>query len=203
MMFGVKVSRFFATTVALCLVVAIASSAGACVGKTLVIGSKGTAQQDILAEMLSILIVERTGTTVKVVKFDSTATIHDALLKADLDMYIEYTGVGQVEVLQKAALADPAALYQTVKATYNQDLNLVWLKPLGFNASDIGKGDFPAEPAPVVRKDTLKKFPALARLINKLGGAISVEAMHDLEQQVSEKSPRDVARQFLKAGRFI
>ncbi|BCR05938.1 lipoprotein [Desulfuromonas versatilis] len=174
--------------------------AEACVGKTLVVGSKGTLQQEILAEMLSVLIGERTGTTVKVVRLDSTAAAHEALMKADLDMYVEYTGVGQVEILKKAPLEDSEALYQAVKETYNQDLNLVWLKPLGFEGQEAAAG---GQAAPVVRKDTLKKFPALARLINKLGGAISPQAMQDLEAQAAQITAKEVARNFLKEGKFI
>ncbi len=189
--------------VAAVLALTLTAPAGACVGKTLVIGSKGTVQQDILAEILAILISERTGTTVKIVKFDSTAAVHEALLKADLDMYIEYTGVGQTEILKGGAVSDPEALYQSVKEAYNQDLNLIWLKPLGFEEPRAVPAAVPAQAAPVVRKDTLKKFPALARLINKLGGAIPAEAMADLEAQATAKGAKDVARDFLKNGRFI
>ncbi len=183
--------------------VALALPAGACVGKTLVIGAKGTLQQELLAEMISIMITERTGTTIKVAKYATTAEVHEALMKADLDLYVEYTGVGQVDVLKGAAVSDPAAQYQAVKAAYNQDLNLIWLEPLGFDDPRVVGPGVPAQAAPVVRKDTLKKFPALARLINKLGGTISNAAMQDLEAQAAKDGCRDVARKFLKEGRFI
>ncbi len=183
--------------------VGLAVPVGACVGKTLVIGAKGTLQQELLAEIISILVTERTGTSIKVVKYETTAEVHDALMKADLDMYVEYTGVGQVEVLNGAAVSDPAAQYLAVKSAYNQDLNLVWLEPLGFDEPRVVAAGVPAQAVPVVRKDTLKKFPALARLINKLGGAISTETMQDLEAQAAKDGSRDVARKFLKDGRFI
>ena len=54
------------------LLILATAVATACVGKTVVIGSKGSVQQDVLAQMLAILISERTGTTAKVVRFDST-----------------------------------------------------------------------------------------------------------------------------------
>lgn len=177
--------------------------AGACVGKTLIIGSKGTLQQDILAQILSLLISERTGTTVKVVRFDSTAATHEALLRADLDMYVEYTGVGQVEILKGEPVADAEALYGAVKERYNQDLNLIWLQPLGFEEPSAAPSGVPAQAAPVVRKDTLKKFPALARLINKLGGAIGSDAMHAMEERAAKENIREVARRFLKENRLI
>lgn len=185
------------------LICAMALPALSCVGKTLVVGSKGTAQQDILAEMLAVLIGERTGTTVKVVRFESTAMAHDALLKADLDMYVEYTGVGQVEVLKRESAGDAEALFKIVKDAYNQELNLVWLKPFGFEEASLVPKGVPAQAAPLVRKDTLKKYPALARLIEKLGGKIDRPTMTRLEAEAAGKAPRDVAREFLKSSRLI
>ncbi len=203
MALNAKMKRWTGLLLAFWVLLALSPAADACVGKTLVIGSKGTLQQDILAETLSILISERTGTSIKVVRFDTTAAAHEALMKAELDMYVEYTGVGQVEVLKKEGISDPTALYQAVKDAYNQNLNLVWLKPLGFEEPAVVSGAVPAQAATVVRKDTLKKFPALARLIDKLGGAISVEAIKAMEARAAQASPREAARAFLKEGRFI
>ncbi|MDT8441766.1 MAG: glycine betaine ABC transporter substrate-binding protein [Desulfuromonadales bacterium] len=177
--------------------------AAACVGKTLVVGALDTPQQQVLAQMLSILISERTGTTVKIVPMESHAAAHEALQRADLDMYVEYTGVGQVELLKQPPIADPATLYQAVKERYNQDLNLVWLQPFGFAEPRNAPEGTVAEAAPVVRKDTLKKFPALARLINKLGGVIDLATMGKLETESQASSSRDVARRFLKDNRLI
>ena len=181
----------------------LAGPAAACVGKTLTIGSTGSVQQDLLAEMLSLLIGERTGTTVKVVRFPTTAAAHEALLKADLDMFVEYTGAGQLEVLKGEPIADAGALFQAVKARYNEELNLVWLQPFGFDEPTAVKVAIPAQAAPVVRKDTLKKFPALSRLINKLGGTIDATTIHSLEARAGKGNARDVARDFLKSNRLI
>ncbi|MCM2265180.1 MAG: hypothetical protein NDI73_08300 [Desulfuromonadales bacterium] len=177
--------------------------ADACVGKTLVVGALDTPQQQVLANMLAILIGERTGTTVKVVPAASHAAAHEALLRADLDMYVEYTGIGQVQILGAAPIADQAALYKAVKERYNQDLNLVWLEPFGFADQKLAPSGTVAEAAPVVRKDTLKKFPALARLINKLGGVVDQAAMQKLEAGVKGDNAKDVARKFLKENRLI
>jgi len=181
------------------LLVATASLSLACVGKTVTIGSKGGVQQDVLAQVLAVLISERTGTTAKVVRFDSTSAAHEALLNADIDMYVEYTGVAQRETLQVEPAADAQAAYAAVKEAYNRDLNLIWLEPLGFSLAAQG----PAQAAPVVRKDTLKKFPALARLINKLGGKIDDASMADMEQQAAKEPLPEVARGFLKSQRLI
>jgi len=180
-----------------------ASRASACVGKSLQIGSSGTAQQDLLAEILRTLISERTGTTVNVVKFDSPLAVNEALQKADLDIALEYTGEVQVEVLKGEPISDPQKLFDAVKTRYNEELNLVWLQPFGFVEPSVVKADIPAQAAPVVRKDTLKKFPALARLLNKLGGKIDAETMQSLETKAEKVSVGEVARTFLKENRLI
>lgn len=177
--------------------------AAACVGKSLLIGSSGTVQQNILAEIMSMLISERTGTTVKVVHLSSLAATRDALIKADLDISIEYTGAGQVEVLKGPQIADPQQLFDAVKIRYNEELNLVWLSPFGFNEPRVVTLDIPSQAAPVVRKDTLKKFPALARLISKLGGTIDGPTMKRLEVAAAQGNVHDVARDFLKTNRLI
>ena len=183
----------------LVILVLAAGVAGACVGKTVVIGSKGTVQQDVLAQVLATLISERTGTTAKVVRFETTAAAHEALLRAEIDMYVEYTGVAQRDTLKGEAMADAVALYDAVKDVYNRDMNLIWLEPLGFSLN----GELPAQAAPVVRKDTLKKFPRLPRLINKLGVKIDVASMQGMEQQAAAKPLPEVARTFLKDKRLI
>jgi len=185
------------------LPLAVPAPVPACVGKSILIGSSGTVQQDLLAEIISMLISERTGTSVKVVRFESPSAAHAALLKADLDMSLEYTGAGQVEVLKGAPISDPQQLFDAVKSRYNEELNLVWLQPFGFDEPRAVPVQIPAQAAPVVRKDTLKKFPALARLLNKLGGTIDGATMKRLESAAGGGSVRDVARDFLKDNRLI
>lgn len=189
--------------VLLLLLTCVSSAALACVGKTLEIGTTGSVQQEVLANIIAELIGERTGTTVKLVPFKSSVEAHAALLKADIDMYVEYTGVGQTVILQASPLADAAELYMAVKDRYNQELNLIWLKPFGFDAARSLGVTLPAEAAPVVRKDTLKKFPALARLINKLGGKIDLQAMTLLEKEAAAGQSKQVAHGFLKNNRLI
>lgn len=185
------------------LLLSLSSAALACVGKTLEIGTTGSIQQEVLANIIAELIGERTGTTVKIVSFKSSGEAHAALLKADIDMYVEYTGVGQTQILQNAPVENAAELYKAVKKDYNQELNLIWLKPLGFDAAQSLGISLPAEAAPVVRKDTLKKFPALARLINKLGGKIDQQTIAGLEKAATTGQSKKVAHRFLKNNRLI
>jgi len=198
------ISLFFCSALVVLLAAGVtARSASACVGKSLTVGAMDNSQQQVLAQMLSILIGERTGTTVKIVPIGGHAEGHEALLRADLDMYVEYTGVGQVVLLKDEPIADSKVLFDAVKDRYNRELNLIWMKPFGFSDEALAPAGTVAEAAPVVRKDTLKKFPALARLINKLGGSIDAATMVELEKASADGNPREVARNFLKKNRFI
>lgn len=182
----------------LCFLTAAPQPVQACVGKTLHIASAGSPQQEILANALATLISERTGTTVKVVTLSSQQVAHDALLKAEIDLAVEYTAFARNEILRKPAITDPKSLLDAVREDYNQNLNLVWLAPFGFVDAKNGQG------TPVARKDTLKKFPALARLINKLGNTIDETTMQKLESQLrGGRTAQDVARTFLKDNRLI
>lgn len=175
----------------------------ACVGKSLHIGSNGTVQQNLLAEILSMLISERTGTTVKVERLSSSTATHEALRNAELDISVEYTGASQLLVLKGPQINDPQQLFDVVKTRYNEELNLVWLQPFGFSEPRAVSSSIPAQAAPVVRKDTLKKFPALARLLNKLGGTIDTATMQRLETAAETKTVHEVAKEFLKSNRLI
>ncbi len=58
---------------------------------------------------------------------------------------------------------------------------------------------------PIVREDTLKKFPKLKGIINELGGNISQEDMAEMNAKVDidKQDPQDVARDFLKKKGLI
>jgi len=181
-----------------------AQSAKACVGRKLVVGYKAFTEQAILAELLAILIEERTGTKTSLKEIEDTMEAHRALEANEIQLYVEYTGLGLKEILGGKLEKDPRKVYKTVKTAYKKNFNLIWLKTFGFNSKnehykeEISEG-LPLFAAPVVRHDTLKKFPALARLVNKLKGKIDNGTMDGLVAQVEKegKPVRDVAGGFL------
>ena len=73
---------------------------------------------------------------------------------------------------------------------------MAWLQPLGF--ADPGDAKSPA--ATVVRKDTLKKFPALSRLLAKTEGVLPDGLLAGL---TASADPARAAREFLKAKKLI
>ncbi len=179
---------------ALLTVALLVPPAVACVGKTLVIGALETPRGRLVAQILAILVNERTGTTVKIAEFADEEGLHRALARGELDLTVEYTrrALGR---LNMNAPGDPEAAYRNVKAAYQEKLNLVWLPALGFQDPDGG-----GLAAPVARKDTLKKFPALPRLIAKTEGVLPEPTVSSL---AASADPAKTARSFLREQKLI
>ncbi|MFQ5647226.1 MAG: glycine betaine ABC transporter substrate-binding protein [bacterium] len=181
-----------------------AHSALACVGRKLIIGYMPFTEQAILAQMLAIMVEERTGTKVSLKELEDSVEAHRALEANEIQLYIEYTGIGVSEVLGVKPDKNAKVLYRQAKKAYNKNFNIIWLKRFGYSSTytefaDFIKQGIPLDPAPVVRKSTLKKFPALSRLLNKLKGKISVKQINSMIVQVERegKKPREVASRFL------
>jgi len=175
----------------------------ACVGRTLNIAYKSFTEQHILAELLGLLIEERTGTKVVLKEFEDTMEAHKAMESNEVQLYVEYTGIGLTDILGMKPIKEPKEVFKAVRTAYEKNFNFIWLKPFGFdsknedNESAISLG-VPCEAAPVVRKDTLKKYPALARLLNKLNRKMDEEIMGEMVTQVdSGKKIKEVAGEFL------
>ncbi len=175
----------------------------ACVGRKLTIGYLDITEQAIMAEVLGILIEERTGTKVTLKKIEDSQEAQRSLEANDIQIFVESTGVGLQEILGEAPNGDynPKKIYRRVKKAYSKNFNLIWLKTFGFNSTnnEIEDKKLPLYAAPVVRKDILEKFPALARLINKLNNKIDNDTMGQLVSKVEQegKNPKEVAGGFL------
>lgn len=63
----------------------------------------------------------------------------------------------------------------------------------------------PYHAAPIIRKDTLQKYPELKEVLNKLAGQIDEKAMRELNYKVDKlgEDPRTVADEFLKEKGLI
>lgn len=99
---------------------------------------------------------------------------------------------------------DPNVMYEAVK---NGDVDVIpafttdsriQLFDLATTTDDLGF--FPKyDAAPVVRQETLKKFPDLEKVLNSLAGKITEEDMLKMNARVDldKEKPEDVARDFL------
>lgn len=184
--------------------------AEACVGKTVFLGRMPGREQEILTEIFSWMVSERTGTTIQIKTFADSRATHTALQSAEVDLYLEDQGVALREILGLAAPANGADQREAVRREYEQRFNLVWLEPWGMTGRPMqvavaGPGG-PVSPgfvAPVIRKDTLKKFPALSRLVNKLAGVVDNATLARLVQESEKRPAREVVKSFLKEKRLI
>lgn len=93
---------------------------------TIRVGSKDFTEGLILSELYS-LALEDAGYNVERMFNLGSPVIHGALTNDEIDMYPEYTGTGLLSVLQLPMESDPEAVYETVKAEYEKQFDLVWL----------------------------------------------------------------------------
>lgn len=269
--------------------------------KKISIGSKNFTEQLILGNMVSDLIEANTDITVeRKLNLGGTQVAFNALQAGELDIYVEYTGTGLVNILKQDVVNDPQKAYDIVYTEFKNKYNIQWLEPLGFNNtyvlavrkdtaqkynlekfSDLAKASnnlimgptiefanredgylglikeynmnfkdlkavdgglrytaiensksdvidafstdgllkgfdlkvleddksfFPPYYAvPLIREDTLKEYPQLKEIINKLAGKLNDETMRGLNYKVDKlgESPENVAKDFLKEQGLI
>jgi osmoprotectant transport system substrate-binding protein len=182
----------------------------ACVGKTVFLGRMPGREQEILTEIFSWMVSERTGTTIQVKSLPDSRTMFAALQSAEVDLYLEDQSLALRQVLGGAPAGNGVDQRETLRREYEQRYNLIWLEPWGMTArpataTAAGPGGTaaPGLVAPVIRKDTLKKFPALSRLVNKLAGVVDNATMARLVQESDKRPAHEVVKQFLKEKRLI
>lgn len=165
----------------------------ACVGKTLLVGVVNSPGEVLFAEMISVLVNERTGTTVKIVAFKDAGEMYGAVKKGEVGVVVEQAGRA-LKVLDRPAERSAKAAYDTAKKEYRKSLNLVWLEPFGESQYL----------SPVLSVDTIGNLPALPRLIGKLAGIVNDQSYGKLLKSVQKDAkPKQVARDFLKGRKLI
>jgi glycine betaine/choline ABC-type transport system substrate-binding protein len=175
--------------------------ADACVGKVIYIGSVSSAEGELLSEILSTIITERTGTTVNTRYYKSQQELYEAIKAKQVDMLVENTSRA-MRILNKPADPDLKRTYELVKLTYEKDKGLIWFKPFGFSNGKGGEGQ--SSTAPILKVEVLNNFPALPRVIGKLAGSINDETYERLVKSVqSGEKAKKVAKDFLKARKLI
>lgn len=187
------------------LSIIMATSALACVGRTLYIGALETTEDKVMAEMLATLINERTGTTIQIRYFKDTDSLY-AALKSNVeeeraDILVEDT-VDAMAVIKGKAGQSADENYSAAKEAYEKDLGIIWLNPFGFNNSK--DQTIQSISAPLVRRDVLTNFPLLPRILNKLSGVFTNQLYSDLIAKVDGgEKPKNAAKDFLKKKKLI
>ncbi len=197
--------KIFPVVLAILLILLWSANSFACVGRFLYIGSLDTIEDKMLAQMLVLLINERTGTTVKIRYFDNTEALYNGLKENDeekrADIIIENTA-DALAFLKKPQPGDLDQTFKQVKEIYESDLGLIWLKPFGFkNATGDEKQTISA---PLVRRDVLTNYPLLPRVLKKLAKSIKDEAFSTLTAKVRDgEKPKNISKDFLRTKKLI
>jgi osmoprotectant transport system permease protein len=103
--------------------------------ETVTVASKPTGEQFILGEIMAQMIENETDLEV-IRKFGiggGTTNIHPALMNGKLDMYVEYTGTGWMNVLKETLPDDKQVRLDAIQTLYQDKFQLKWLGLLGFN----------------------------------------------------------------------
>lgn len=152
------------------------SLARACAGYTITVGSSGSLEQELLTQILSVLINQRTGTTIQVLRFSSQEELFTAASRHEVDLLV-------------------ADVESTAAKQLLGDANLQLLEPFGYRNDRV---------VPVFQVATLKRFPALKRLVCRLGGLIDDAALARLQAAAAKGGNlRDVAKAFLAKEKLI
>ncbi len=165
-----------------------------CVGRKLVFGTLSEGRDAMVSRVLSILVHERTGTTVELAFYPGEDELFAAAREGKVDLFVGFAGTD----------LPPEQALVAVRKLHEEEFNLAWGKMLGcggFAADGTPRG--PA--APVVRKDTLKKFPALPRLLEKVGGKVALtdEIVRSLLEKGGNGREERAARDWLREVKLI
>lgn len=269
--------------------------------KKITIGAGYFTESKLMGEMLSQLVEKNTDIQVeRKFNMDGAPIMFQGLKNGQLDVDPEYTGTALMTILKQPSDSDPDSVYQKVRDAYEEQFQLTWLDPLGFNNTyavavtqefadqnnlktvsdlvpftkdmvfgaehqffnrsdgydglvkayplefkDVSKMDVslkyqaltedkiqatdafttdgqiksmnlvcleddkqffpPYYAAPVVRNETLEKYPELRDVLNKLGGQIDEDTMQGLNNRVDNdgESVESVTSDFLKEKGLI
>ncbi|MDQ0976430.1 osmoprotectant transport system permease protein [Neobacillus niacini] len=115
----------------------------------IVIGSKNFSEQLILGHMLADLVENNTDIEVeRKMNLGGSQVAFSAIKNGDIDMYVEYTGTGLVNILKQSPQSNPDKVYDYVKKEFKEKYGIDLLKPLGFNNTY----------ALAVRQDTAQQY---------------------------------------------
>jgi glycine betaine/choline ABC-type transport system substrate-binding protein len=99
----------------------------------IVVGSKGFTEQLVLGNIIALMMENHDYKVDRKIGLGGTVICHEALVRGDINIYMEYTGTGLTAILKKPVVKDPEEVYQIVKKDYEEKFKLTWLKPWGFN----------------------------------------------------------------------
>lgn len=116
--------------------------------QTVKVGSKNFTEQFIIAEIYAAALENAGFKVERKINLGGTLIAQKAIEVGEIDLYPEYTGTALVAVLKAPVKSDPQEVFEQVKAYYEKNFGLTWLKPANINNGY----------AILVRPDTAAKY---------------------------------------------
>lgn len=104
-------------------------------GSTIRVGSKNFTESFVIAEIYAQALEAGGFAVARRFNLGSTQIAMAAMQRGDIDLYPEYTGTALIDVLHRAPMQDPRAVYDTVSREFAKRYDIVWLKASPMNDS--------------------------------------------------------------------
>jgi glycine betaine/choline ABC-type transport system substrate-binding protein/ABC-type proline/glycine betaine transport system permease subunit len=165
--------RFKLGALALAVIIIISSAATSFFKSknTIVVASKNYNEQLILGNMVASLIENKTDIKVdRKMNLGGGIIVFGAIQTGDVDVYVEYTGTGLVNILKQPPMSDPTKVFDIVKKEFSKQYGIELMKPLGFNNAYIVaiKKDF-------AKKNNINTISDLAKISPTLNAGFTME----------------------------
>jgi len=168
---GNKKFQIWASIIVLIIIVSSVATSFFGSKDTIVVASKNFNEQLILGDMEASLIEAKTKIKVtRKLNLGGTNVVFSAMKSKDVDLYVEYTGTGLVNILKKPTMTDPTKVYNIVKKDFAKDYGFELMNPLGFNNTYViaVKKDF-------ATKNNLNAISDLAKVSSTLNAGVTME----------------------------
>lgn len=138
------------------------------------VGSKDYTEQEILGNMVTELIEDRTDIVVnRELSLGGTQVCFSAMQTGDIDLYVEYGGTAYTDVLKHPPVSDVEEVYQTVKKEYKEQFNIEVLRQMSFNNTYTL-----AVTQEMAKKHNLNKISDLAAIAGTLTSGTTFEFLN-------------------------
>ncbi len=168
---------------------------------SIVVGSKKFTENVILGEIVSQLAREKGLRARHRKELGGTIVLWNALLNGDIDVYPEYTGTLQREILQQYQLADLSRIREKLA-----DFGIRASRPLGFNNTyALGMPENLAEHYAITKISDLRAYPDLKfgftnEFMDRADGWRGLRARYSLPQTSVRGLDHDLAYRGIESG---
>ena len=114
---------------------AVALTATAASAQGVVVSSKIDTEGGLLGNIISQVLQANGVPVTEKIQLGATSVVRQAITAGQIDLYPEYTGTGLNAVMKAQGVTetDPGKIHEMVRAYYEKEFKLTWLKPSGVN----------------------------------------------------------------------